>query len=291
MFTTGVNRAISIGVIGNGFVGKATNLLKCDKIDIITYDIVPGLCSPLGLTIQDIIKCDIIFISVPTPMNKDGSCYLGMVESAIGEIAKRVNMDETLVVLRSTVPVGTCDRLNCYFMPEFLTEKNFENDFIENPNWIFGLKGTEQDNLFKKQITKLINISNQNGKIKHNTCSFVTNKESEMIKLFRNNYLAVKVSFCNEMEEFCRKKDIDYDNVRKLATLDERIGESHTVVPGHDGSRGYGGTCFPKDTNNLKCEMEKINMKSYIINAAVTRNEQVDRPEKDWNSNQGRAVV
>ena len=60
MFTTGVNRAISIGVIGNGFVGKATNLLKCDKIDIITYDIVPGLCSPLGLTIQDIIKCDII---------------------------------------------------------------------------------------------------------------------------------------------------------------------------------------------------------------------------------------
>ena len=291
MFKSDLNTSIRVGVIGNGFVGKATNLLKCDKIDIITYDIVPELCSPLGLTIHDIIKCDIIFISVPTPMNKDGSCYLGMVESAIGEISKRVNMDESLVVLRSTVPVGTCDRLNCYFMPEFLTEKNFENDFIENPNWIFGLKGTEQDKLFKEKISKLINTSNTSGKIKHNTCNFVTNKEAEMIKMFRNNYLAVKVSFCNEIEEFCRNKDIEYENVRKLATLDERIGQSHTVVPGHDSSRGYGGTCFPKDTNNLKCEMEKINMKSYIINAAVTRNEQVDRPEKDWNSNQGRAVV
>ena len=73
--------------------------------------------------------------------------------------------------------------------------------------------------------------------------------------------------------------------------MDSRIGESHTKVPGHDGKRGYGGTCFPKDTNNLKFEMEKINMESFIIKNAVLRNEEVDRSEKDWNSNVGRAVI
>ena len=112
-----------------------------------------------------------------------------------------------------------------------------------------------------------------------------------MIKLFRNNYLSVKVSFCNEIAEFCNKKNINYENVRNLAVLDPRIGESHTKVPGHDGKNGFGGTCFPKDTNNLKSEMEKINMESYIIKNIVHRNEKVDRPEQDWNLNIGRAVV
>ena len=112
-----------------------------------------------------------------------------------------------------------------------------------------------------------------------------------MVKLFRNNFLSVKVSFCNEIEEFCNKIDVNYENVRKLAVLDDRIGESHTKVPGHDGRRGFGGTCFPKDTNNLKFEMEKNDMESYIIKNAVIRNEKVDRPEKDWNENKGRAVI
>ena len=112
-----------------------------------------------------------------------------------------------------------------------------------------------------------------------------------MIKLFRNNFLSVKVAFCNEIDEFCTKKNINYENVRKLAVLDKRIGASHSFVPGHDGRRGYGGTCFPKDTNNLKHEMKELGMKSYIIENTVNRNEEVDRAEKDWNDNKGRAVI
>jgi len=283
---------MKIGIIGNGFVGKATNILANQEVELIVYDINPDLCIPVGTTLQELCNVDIIFISVPTPMNKDGSCYIGILETVINNLKEIILLDEKLVVCRSTVPVGTCDNLNCYFMPEFLTEKNFVNDFINNEHWIFGLKGIKtQDEIFKTKIAELINLSHKHEKITYNNIYFVSNKEAEMIKLFRNNFLSIKVSFCNEMEEFCSKKEINYENVRKLAVLDKRIGESHTCVPGHDGKKGFGGTCFPKDTNNLNSEMKKIGMKSYIINGAIERNEFVDRCEKDWNDNKGRAVV
>tara|TARA_B100000795_G_scaffold168391_1_gene126817 strand:- start:104 stop:748 length:645 start_codon:yes stop_codon:yes gene_type:complete len=196
-----------------------------------------------------------------------------------------------MVVLRSTVPVGTSDLNNCYFMPEFLTEKNFEKDFINNPNWVFGLKGTEQDNKFKELILKLINSSYDFGKISSNNVTFVDNKEAELIKLFRNNFLAVKVAFCNEIYKFCESMNMNYENVRSIATLDSRIGESHTKVPGHDGKYGFGGTCFPKDCHNLLNQMKSNNVVSTILKGAIERNEQIDRVEKDWNNNKGRAVI
>ena len=196
-----------------------------------------------------------------------------------------------MVVIRATVPVGTSDRLKCYFMPEFLTEKNYLDDFINNKEWVFGLKGNNKDNLFKFQVNMLINYAYNNYKINYNSTNYLSNSEAEMVKLFRNTFLATKVSFCNEMYEFCQKSGVNYENVRQLAVADPRIGASHTNVPGHDGRFGYGGTCFPKDTNSLKHQMKQVNMTSYIIDAAVNRNEMVDRNEKDWNDNKGRAVV
>ena len=67
---------MKLGIIGNGFVGKATQMLNCEKIKTIAYDLNPSLCEPKGTTLKDIISCDLIFISVPTPMNKDRSCCL-----------------------------------------------------------------------------------------------------------------------------------------------------------------------------------------------------------------------
>lgn len=281
-----------IGIIGNGFVGKATNILKNENVELIIYDVDPSLCNPIGTTLSDLCSnTDIIFISVPTPMNSDGSCHLNILEKSVSDLKKLCDFNDKLIVIRSTVPPGTSDNLNCFFMPEFLTEKNFVSDFINNQHWIFGLKNTDQDKKFKKKIEELFTFSYEAKKINYKNLCFVLNSEAEMIKLFRNNYLSMKVSFCNEISEFCKKKEIDYERVRKFAVLDDRIGESHSKVPGHDGKCGYGGTCFPKDTNNLRNEMKKIGMKSYIIDSIVNRNESVDRPEKDWNSNVGRAVV
>jgi len=283
---------MKIGIIGNGFVGKATRVLECEGIQMMCYDIDPKLCVPEGTTLEKLCESDIIFVSVPTPMNKDGSCFLNIVESVVDDISKIVNLDEKLVVIRSTVPPGTSKRLNCYFMPEFLTEKNYIDDFINNPEWIFGLKGkTIQDSLFMETIKKMIDLAYYNNKITYDTISFVLTTEAEMIKLFRNTFLATKVAYCNEIYEFCKKSGINYESVRDLATRDPRIGEGHTNVPGHDGKKGFGGTCFPKDINSLLHEMKKLDMDSYILKSVITRNENHDRPENDWKQDKGRATV
>jgi len=189
------------------------------------------------------------------------------------------------------VPVGTSDALKVNFMPEFLTEKNYLDDFINNKNWIFGILNNEKSEDFKNCITNLFSTAYNCNKINYNNINFVTNKEAEMIKMFRNCFLSTKISFCNEMYEFCTLKNINYENVRKLATTDERINKSHTYVPGHDGKKGFGGTCFPKDTNSLRYEMLNIGMTPYIMNSIIERNEKKDRPENDWNENKGRAVI
>jgi nucleotide sugar dehydrogenase len=279
---------MKIGIGGYGFVGKATEQLKNNDIEFVIYDKNTELCNPLGTTIEDLSKCDLVFISVPTPMKKDGSCCIDIVKSVVNDIRE---YGDPLIIIRSTVVPGTCDSLNCYFMPEFLTEKNFIQDFINNPCWIFGLLNSDKDELFKQRINKLINSAYDATKIKSNEISFINNKEAELVKYFKNCYLATKVSFCNEMYSICNKLDISYDTVKDLAVKDVRITESHTNVPGPDGKFGYGGTCFPKDMSALNTLMKNNDIPSYILDAAQRRNVEVDRCEKDWESNVGRSVV
>lgn len=282
---------IQIGIIGNGFVGKATRVLENEEISVLCYDTNPDLCVPPNTTLEDLSMCDLIFISVPTPMNPNGSVHLKIVQQVVKDI--RTTNNNSLLVLRSTVPPGVCEKLGIYFMPEFLTEKNYLQDFIDNPLWIMGLPDSDKDRhpVFMNKITKLINTAHKYHKIKYNHTEFVSSTEAEMIKYFRNTFLSVKVSFCNEIEQFCNTINVDYNKIIDIASSDTRIGTSHTAVPGPDGHRGFGGTCFPKDTNGLLFEMKNNGMKSYILSAAVQRNKQQDRPEKDWEQNTGRAVV
>ena len=280
---------MKIGIIGNGFVGRATSEFSCKDIELNIFDINPNLCEPKNLKLTDMINCDIIFISVPTPMSKDGSCHLNIVKDVISDLK---NIDyKNFIVLRSTVPVGTCDELNCYFMPEFLTEKNYLNDFKNNKEWIFGLKGNDKDNSFKKKVNELINLSFKNKKINYNKVTFVLTKEAEMIKTFRNSFLATKVSFCNEIYQFCKKKDINYDNFINIACNDERLTHSHTKVPGPDGKFGYGGTCFPKDISSLKYEMNNVGLESILLDSVIHRNNNNDRPNGEWKGDKGRSHI
>jgi nucleotide sugar dehydrogenase len=278
---------MKIGVIGNGFVGKATSIFECKDIELLTYDINHTLCNPIGLTLQDMIDCDIIFVSVPTPMKETGECHLNIVKDVI----KNLNdiHFKNYIVLRSTVPVGTCDALGVYFMPEFLTEKNFIDDFKNAKQWIIGLPN--EDAKFKHKMNELIKLAKNNDRIKNDTIIFMTNKEAEMVKIFKNCFLATKVSFCNEIAQFCNKKDINYENVRMITCQDDRILHSHSMVPGPDSKKGFGGTCFPKDMNSLNYEMKKENIESFIIKSAIERNDKIDRKKKDWKNNKGRSVI
>jgi len=257
---------------------------------LLVYDIDPKKCEPEGLTLSDLAECDIIFISVPTPMGKDGRNHLGIVKSVVENLKLNVDTRKTHIVIRSTVLPGTSSELDCYFMPEFLTEKNWDYDFRNCKQWIFGLKNGDNYD-FMEKITRLINNAYDAGNIKHNSIQFVKNGEAEIIKYFRNTFLALKVSFCNEIYDYCVQKNIDYNIVQQIAPLDSRIGISHTQVPGHDGRRGFGGTCFPKDTMALLRDFEDSGVESYVLRGAVERNEKLDRPEKDWSSDVGRAVI
>ena len=98
-----------------------------------------------------------------------------------------------------------------------------------------------------------------------------------MIKYYRNTFLAVKVSYCNELAQFCRLKGIEYNRVRQIAAMDKRIGDSHTQVPGPDGLKGFGGKCFPKDSKSLLYEMRKEGMKAPILAGALQRNKVAQR--------------
>lgn len=283
---------LNIGIVGNGFVGQATSLFETENTNVIIYDIDPSKCKPDDITLENFILCDLIFICVPTPMEPSGKCHTSIVENIVKKLKTIVDVKKTQIVIRSTVPTGTSQSLDCFFMPEFLTEKNWKTDFQNCNTWIFGLtKNEEKNHIFISNIQKLIKNAFDYNKIQYNSVVFINSDEAEMIKYFRNTFLAVKVSYCNEIEEFCRKKGIDYEKVKNIATLDHRITRNHTNVPGHDEKRGYGGTCFPKDIQSLHYQMQEVNMKSFMIKSSIERNESVDRLEKDWETNKGRCVV
>ena len=270
---------MKIGIVGNGFVGGATSLFGSASVGVIAYDMDSDKCHPYGTTMQDMYGCDLVFICLPTPESKDGSCDTVLVEKCIYELNITGVKDENIIV-RSTVPVGFCDKVGVNFMPEFLTEAQWEEDFRTNPCWIFGEKDKGLHST-RSKIIELLTLSKSGKSIESNEITFCSTEEAELIKLTKNAFLATKVSFFNEIKEFCDKRSINYDTVSDLVSQDKRIGVSHTKVPGPDGKTGYGGSCFPKDISSLNFQMSESGMDSFIIEASKSRNLQVDR-KKDW---------
>lgn len=276
---------IKIGIIGNGFVGKATQLLKGNNIEQLVYDSIPEKCNPIGTTIEDIDNCDLIFVCVPTPMRADGSCDTGILDGVLSQLTN------PFVIVRSTIPVGYSSSRGCYFMPEFLTEANWPIDFKTCDRWIVGLadnQTVEQHQKFKELYTKLIMLARQAKSIEYKNIYFTTTSSAEMVKLLANCYLSTKVIFFNEIYDLCSRLDTSYNEIVGLLKLDKRIGDSHMNVPGYTGLRGYGGTCFPKDTNNLNTICSTLGVSSGLLEANLYKNEYSYRPEKDWLSDYGR---
>ena len=277
---------MKISIIGNGYVGKATEFLftkitsdeqraELLALDVVVYDKDP---SKTKCSFKEVLNSDLFFVCVPTPMKGNGSCDLSFVEEVLYKLTSS-GVASHKIVLRSTVPVGTCDRFGVNFFPEFLTEANWRKDIEETKDWIIGMSSLSYD-LRSKMPTLL------KGAI-----HFCLNSEAELVKYTRNCFLATKVSFFNEINNFCESKNINYKNVIDLITLDSRINPSHTSIPGPDGKKGFGGTCFPKDMHSLKFQMQLAELHPFIIKAALERNESIDRPEKDWLKDKGRAVV
>tara|TARA_R110000824_G_scaffold114198_1_gene264569 strand:+ start:410 stop:1255 length:846 start_codon:yes stop_codon:yes gene_type:complete len=278
---------MEIGIIGQGFVGTAVREGLKQFYKTNTFDLnVQCTCK----TLHELVNTsDIIFVCVPTPMRNDGSCDTSIVEAVVKDINQTVNagQDGKIVVIKSTVPPGTTERLNSQneyiqvvFNPEFLTEANFIDDFKNQDRIIIGGQrpaSTKVRQLFYKAFPKAHIIK---------TSSTI----AEMVKYMTNTFLSTKVSFANEIKQICDKINVDYDKVVEYATYDERLGKSHWSVPGPDGKKGFGGSCFPKDINALLDVCRDLGVPAKTLFGAWETNLNV-RPERDWEKLKGRAVV
>jgi UDPglucose 6-dehydrogenase len=276
---------MKIGIVGQGYVGTAIKVGFEPYYELETYDKYDESKTTCDLK-QLVWGCEVIFVCVPTPMNEDGSCHTDIVESVIKEIDTYANGLQ-IVVIKSTVPPGTTDRLdkkydgvNVIFNPEFLTEANFVEDFKNQDRIILGgvRRGTNKLRQIYSKVFPTAHIIKTGS------------KTAEMVKYMTNSYLATKVSFANEIYQICQKIDIDYDKVVEYATLDERLGKTHLSVPGPDGDLGFGGHCLPKDLNALIAFAQNLDLEPIVLETVNWVNDKY-RKNRDWEKMKGRAVV
>ena len=283
----------TIGLVGKGFVGNAVHEGMKHAFDVRWFDI--AYTSPQSRqqcsTLEELVKSidGPIFICLPTPMNADGSCDTSIVEntvSKINDVVEECNYDKRVprgtpgpvLIIKSTVVPGTTEILNfryeyvqCVFNPEFLRENTSVEDFKNQDHIIIGGPHKAVGAVKKMYQVAYPGVSTTK------TSSTI----AETIKYFTNCFLAVKLSFANEIYQICTKLSIDYDKVVEYATIDKRLGTSHWAVPGWDGKMGWGHKCFPKDLNALIALAHKLRVHPTVMEAAWKKNLEL-RPEKDW---------
>jgi UDPglucose 6-dehydrogenase len=276
---------MKIGLVGKGFVGEAFYEGMKDYFTIDVWDTDESRRNVDSLA-ELVHRCSVIFVSVPTPMEKSGACDTSIVERVITDINK-IATNQKIIVVRSTVSPGTCEALDKYpfgvsvvFNPEFLTEANHIADFKNQDRIVLGgrpeITATVEE-VYEKAFPGVPVVRTDW-------------KTAEMVKYVANTFLATKVTFANEMKEICDKAHIDYDRVVRIAMLDKRLGTSHWRVPGPDGHNGFGGTCFPKDMNALIAHAKKLGVPVPMLKAVWKKNLEL-RPERDWEELKGRAVT
>lgn len=273
----------TVGIVGQGFVGSSVKegLKKYFKIE--TYDLLPEKSTVK--TIEDLFnKSDILFVCLPTPMKLTGECDIKIVDSVFSELNSYGNKT---VILKSTVPPGTCDglaekysNLDVVFNPEFLTEANAVEDFINQDRIVLG--GDSDEVL--KDVEEVFSSAFKSVPIIK-----TDRKTAEMVKYVTNCFLATKVSFANNIYDICKKSNINYNQMIDIVKFDKRVGDSHWMVPGPDGDRGYGGHCFPKDMKALVYYASTLRYYPLLIDSAIKVNDRI-RTNRNWETMKGRAV-
>lgn len=256
-----------LAVIGAGMVGGALiKYFEKRKYNFVIYDPPKGFADVAALNMADVV-----FVCVPTPFDERSGFDLSYVRQALGALT-----GEKIVVIKSTVVPGTTARLQeefpehrlCY-NPEFLTEITTDQDFAFPDRQILGY--TERSYGIAKDIILLLPQAPFER--------IVPSTAAEMIKYFGNTWFSTKVVFANQMYDLCQRLGVEYDTVKDAVAADKRIGPTHLEVF-HDGYRGYGGKCLPKDTraliqlgDKLGAEQELLKMVEYINNRLVRQSE------------------
>ena len=237
---------MKLGIVGHGFVGTAVD-------HGFTRDIQKFIVDPKHNstnTIEDLIKFkpNAVFVAVPTPQSESGECNTEILEGVMQQLNASKGL---LVIVKSTVPAyklqkiqEECINIRIVYNPEFLTEKNYIDDFVNPAMHVFGGMNKDTD-----AVEKLY--------LEHSDCAECPVYKTDlitasMVKYCINSFLATKVTFMNEMYDVLRAaRGADWNTFTKIIANDPRVGNSHMRVPGNDGQRGYAGSCFPKDTAAL----------------------------------------
>ncbi len=300
---------MKISVIGSGYVGLVTGSCFSEfgyevvcidkdkkKIELLKKHIIPiyepGLSDlvkknvkakylSFSSSLKKIKGSKIIFIAVGTPTARrgDGEADLKYVFKVCKDLSKELDeKDKSIIVTKSTVPIGTGKKIINFFKkhcpslkygidysvasnPEFLREGSAIEDFLRPDRVVCGVDNQESKSCLKELYRPL--------NLREAPVLFTDIESAELIKYASNSFLALKISFINEMSDLCEKVGGNVQMVAKGMGLDNRIG-SKFLHPGP----GFGGSCFPKDTRALHASFKKNKVKSTLIRSVIEFNEQ-----------------
>lgn len=316
---------MKIAVAGTGYVGLVTGValaeighnVTCVDIDEKKLEVMRNGISPIyeeGL--EELMKknkerltymsnykeaykeADVIIIGVGTPERKDGSANLDYVFGVSKQIAESIEKD-TVVVVKSTVPIGTNDEVEKYINdnvkaginvyvasnPEFLAQGTAVRDTLHASRIVIGTENKQAEEILKKMYEPLT-------KEPYNVPLLSTNRRSaEMIKYASNCFLALKISYINEIANLCDALGADIEDVSKGMGYDTRIGNKFL-----NAGIGYGGSCFPKDTKALHYLSVQKGVETKTIKAGIEVNENQKtilfrKLKNDFNDLNGKVVA
>ncbi|NLL77140.1 MAG: UDP-glucose/GDP-mannose dehydrogenase family protein [Clostridiales bacterium] len=290
---------MKIAVAGTGYVGLVTGVCLAENGNTVTcVDIDESKIAKMNQGISPIFEpgleelmhknrdrlyfttdyasaykdADVIFIGVGTPEKKDGSANLSYVYAVTGQIAQTLEKD-CVVVVKSTVPIGTNDKVENILKnnlkhsvkvsvasnPEFLSQGTAVRDTLHASRIVLGVEDPFAENVLRKVYAGFTDIP-----------LLVTNRKSaEMIKYASNDFLALKISYINEIANLCEIVGANVEDVAEGMGFDKRIGRYFLQA-----GIGYGGSCFPKDTKALNWMASYNDMELKTVKAAIEVNEQ-----------------
>jgi len=291
---------MKISVVGTGYVGLVTGTCLAETgNEVLCVDIdenkvrrmqageVPIYEPHLDVIFERNIKADrlkfttslqegldhgdIIFLALPTPEDEDGSADLKYILGVADDIGKKIK-NYKVIADKSTVPVGTSEKVHttiaknakCDFdvvsNPEFLREGMAVDDFMKPERIVVGTGSAKATKLMEKLYAPFVRSGNP--------VIIMDEKSAELTKYAANSFLAAKITFMNEIANFCEKVGADVDKVRIGMGTDSRIGKRF-LFPGI----GYGGSCFPKDVKALHKSGKDNNYDFKILNAVINVNQ------------------
>ncbi|MFZ1322559.1 MAG: UDP-glucose/GDP-mannose dehydrogenase family protein [Ignavibacteria bacterium] len=291
---------MKIAIVGTGYVGLVTGTCLADtgnnvicvdidkeKVEKLKNNILPIYEPDLDTIFERNVeegrlefttdlkyatdRSDIIFLALPTPPGEDGSADLSYILKVADDLGKIIT-DYKIIINKSTVPVGTADRVreavskntdlefDIVSNPEFLKEGLAVDDFMKPDRIVIGTKSEKARKVLEELFAPFVRQGNP--------IIFMDERSSELTKYASNSYLATRITFMNEIANICERIGADVDLVRIGMGSDSRIGKRF-LFPGI----GYGGSCFPKDVSALHKSAKGIDYSFDILDSVMKVNE------------------